>query len=84
MRRTVYTRRGLSNGETASLKTLLAHDDSENDLTTPSKDGTLVIRQVGLQKTLCLLSCLPSFVCSTKCKPYSPTSTPGFICYHLV
>uniref|UniRef100_A0A8C7SZ48 non-specific serine/threonine protein kinase n=1 Tax=Oncorhynchus mykiss TaxID=8022 RepID=A0A8C7SZ48_ONCMY len=37
--------RGLSNGETASLKTLLAHDDSENDLTTPSKDGTLVIRQ---------------------------------------
>uniref|UniRef100_A0A674F1B0 non-specific serine/threonine protein kinase n=1 Tax=Salmo trutta TaxID=8032 RepID=A0A674F1B0_SALTR len=53
--------RGLSNGETASLKTLLAHDDSENDLTTPSKDGTLVIRQVGLQKTLCLLSCLPSF-----------------------
>uniref|UniRef100_A0A4W5MZ15 non-specific serine/threonine protein kinase n=1 Tax=Hucho hucho TaxID=62062 RepID=A0A4W5MZ15_9TELE len=45
--------RGLSNGETASLKTLLAHDDSENDLTTPSKDGTLVIRQVGLQKTLC-------------------------------
>uniref|UniRef100_A0A8C7ISK0 non-specific serine/threonine protein kinase n=1 Tax=Oncorhynchus kisutch TaxID=8019 RepID=A0A8C7ISK0_ONCKI len=49
--------RGLSNGETASLKTLLAHDDSENDLTTPSKDGTLVIRQVGLQKTLWLLSC---------------------------
>ncbi|KAL1021964.1 hypothetical protein UPYG_G00020530 [Umbra pygmaea] len=37
--------RGLSNGETASLKTLLAHDDSENDLATPSKDGTLVIRQ---------------------------------------
>ncbi|XP_012995419.1 mitogen-activated protein kinase kinase kinase kinase 4 isoform X9 [Esox lucius] len=37
--------RGLSNGETASLKTLLAHDDSENDLTSPSKDGTLVIRQ---------------------------------------
>uniref|UniRef100_A0A8C7GCH6 non-specific serine/threonine protein kinase n=1 Tax=Oncorhynchus kisutch TaxID=8019 RepID=A0A8C7GCH6_ONCKI len=53
--------RGLSNGETASLKTLLAHDDSENDLTTPSKDGTLVIRQVGLQKTLWLLSCLLSF-----------------------
>jgi hypothetical protein len=72
MRRTVSTRRGLSNGETASLKTLLAHDDSENDLTTPSKDGTLVIRQVGLQKTLWLLSC-----------PLPPTSTPGFSC-HLV
>uniref|UniRef100_A0A8C7SP67 non-specific serine/threonine protein kinase n=1 Tax=Oncorhynchus mykiss TaxID=8022 RepID=A0A8C7SP67_ONCMY len=50
--------RGLSNGETASLKTLLAHDDSENDLTTPSKDGTLVIRQVGLQKTLITTSLL--------------------------
>ncbi|CAL8289178.1 unnamed protein product [Lota lota] len=35
----------LSNGETESLKTMLA-EDSESDLaTTPSKDGTLVIRQ---------------------------------------
>jgi len=39
--------RRLSNGETESLKTMLA-EDSESDLaTTPSKDGTLVIRQVG-------------------------------------
>uniref|UniRef100_A0AAY4DHH9 non-specific serine/threonine protein kinase n=1 Tax=Denticeps clupeoides TaxID=299321 RepID=A0AAY4DHH9_9TELE len=36
----------LSNGETESVKTMIVHDDSESDpATTPSKDGTLVIRQ---------------------------------------
>ncbi|XP_046886382.1 mitogen-activated protein kinase kinase kinase kinase 4-like isoform X1 [Hypomesus transpacificus] len=35
----------LSNGETASLKTLLADDSESDQATTPSKDGTLVIRQ---------------------------------------
>ncbi|XP_046886383.1 mitogen-activated protein kinase kinase kinase kinase 4-like isoform X2 [Hypomesus transpacificus] len=41
----------LSNGETASLKTLLADDSESDQATTPSKDGTLVIRQsAGEQK----------------------------------
>uniref|UniRef100_A0A667ZVV1 non-specific serine/threonine protein kinase n=1 Tax=Myripristis murdjan TaxID=586833 RepID=A0A667ZVV1_9TELE len=37
----------LSNGETESLKTMLAEDSESDQATTPSKDGTLVIRQVG-------------------------------------
>ncbi|KAJ3584505.1 hypothetical protein NHX12_015000 [Muraenolepis orangiensis] len=35
----------LSNGETESLKTMLAEDSESDQATTPSKDGTLVIRQ---------------------------------------
>ncbi|XP_056444914.1 traf2 and NCK-interacting protein kinase isoform X8 [Gadus chalcogrammus] len=35
----------LSNGETESLKTMLADDSESDQATTPSKDGTLVIRQ---------------------------------------
>ena len=38
--------RRLSNGETESLKTMLAEDSESDQATTPSKDGTLVIRQV--------------------------------------
>ncbi|XP_056444912.1 mitogen-activated protein kinase kinase kinase kinase 4 isoform X7 [Gadus chalcogrammus] len=37
--------RRLSNGETESLKTMLADDSESDQATTPSKDGTLVIRQ---------------------------------------
>ncbi|KAM3856993.1 mitogen-activated protein kinase kinase kinase kinase 4-like isoform 6-T6 [Diretmus argenteus] len=37
----------LSNGETESLKTMLADDSESDQATTPSKDGTLVMRQVG-------------------------------------
>ncbi|KAM4601884.1 mitogen-activated protein kinase kinase kinase kinase 4-like isoform 2-T2 [Polymixia lowei] len=37
--------RKLSNGETESLKTMLAEDSESDQATTPSKDGTLVIRQ---------------------------------------
>ncbi|XP_067116749.1 mitogen-activated protein kinase kinase kinase kinase 4-like isoform X2 [Osmerus mordax] len=40
----------LSNGETASLKTLLADDSESDQATTPSKDGTLVIRQSAGEK----------------------------------
>uniref|UniRef100_A0AAY4DHI4 non-specific serine/threonine protein kinase n=1 Tax=Denticeps clupeoides TaxID=299321 RepID=A0AAY4DHI4_9TELE len=41
----------LSNGETESVKTMIVHDDSESDpATTPSKDGTLVIRQVSMER----------------------------------
>uniref|UniRef100_A0A8C9TH15 non-specific serine/threonine protein kinase n=1 Tax=Scleropages formosus TaxID=113540 RepID=A0A8C9TH15_SCLFO len=38
----------LSNGETESVKTMVVHDEAESDpATTPSNDGTLVVRQVG-------------------------------------
>ncbi|XP_051914655.1 mitogen-activated protein kinase kinase kinase kinase 4-like isoform X6 [Hippocampus zosterae] len=37
--------RRLSNGETGSAKTMLVEDSDSNQATTPSKDGTLVIRQ---------------------------------------
>ncbi|XP_061548367.1 mitogen-activated protein kinase kinase kinase kinase 4-like isoform X3 [Phycodurus eques] len=37
--------RRLSNGETGSAKTMLVEDSESNQATTPSKDGTLVIRQ---------------------------------------
>uniref|UniRef100_A0A8C6Q3X8 non-specific serine/threonine protein kinase n=1 Tax=Nothobranchius furzeri TaxID=105023 RepID=A0A8C6Q3X8_NOTFU len=37
----------LSNGETESVKTMIVHDEGENDAgTTPCKDSTLVVRQV--------------------------------------
>ncbi|XP_058625218.1 mitogen-activated protein kinase kinase kinase kinase 4-like isoform X4 [Onychostoma macrolepis] len=37
----------LSNGETESVKTMLVHDESENDpATTPSNDVTLIVRQI--------------------------------------
>ncbi|XP_008279239.1 mitogen-activated protein kinase kinase kinase kinase 4 isoform X3 [Stegastes partitus] len=38
-------RRRLSNGETESAKTMLVEDSESDQATTPSKDGTLVIRQ---------------------------------------
>uniref|UniRef100_A0A674EZN8 non-specific serine/threonine protein kinase n=1 Tax=Salmo trutta TaxID=8032 RepID=A0A674EZN8_SALTR len=75
--------RGLSNGETASLKTLLAHDDSENDLTTPSKDGTLVIRQSAGDKKRPVVNEKNGFAGRIHLLPdliqqshHSPTSTP--------
>lgn len=39
-------RRRVSNGETESAKTMLVEDSESEQATTPSKDGTLVIRQV--------------------------------------
>ncbi|XP_071016006.1 mitogen-activated protein kinase kinase kinase kinase 4-like isoform X7 [Oncorhynchus clarkii lewisi] len=74
--------RGLSNGETASLKTLLAHDDSENDLTTPSKDGTLVIRQsAGDKKHLAVnvssSSSGPSVAHGQAVQAHTPPPGPG-------
>ncbi|KAM8872886.1 mitogen-activated protein kinase kinase kinase kinase 4-like isoform 6-T6 [Synchiropus picturatus] len=38
-------RRRVSNGETESAKTMLVEDSESDQATTPSKDGTLVIRQ---------------------------------------
>ncbi|KAM8904076.1 mitogen-activated protein kinase kinase kinase kinase 4-like isoform 11-T11 [Spinachia spinachia] len=39
-------RRRLSNGETESAKTMLLEDSESDQAVTPSKDGTLVIRQI--------------------------------------
>uniref|UniRef100_A0A672IHG7 non-specific serine/threonine protein kinase n=1 Tax=Salarias fasciatus TaxID=181472 RepID=A0A672IHG7_SALFA len=39
------SRAGLSNGETESAKTMLVEDSESDQALTPSKDGTLVIRQ---------------------------------------
>lgn len=37
----------VSNGETESVKTMIVHDEGESDTAiTPSKDGTLIVRQV--------------------------------------
>lgn len=37
----------LSNGETESVKTMIVHDDVESEpAVTPSKEGTLIVRQV--------------------------------------
>lgn len=37
----------VSNGETESVKTMIVHDEAESDTAiTPSKDGTLIVRQV--------------------------------------
>lgn len=38
--------RKMSNGETESAKTMLVEDSESDQAITPSKDGTLVIRQV--------------------------------------
>lgn len=38
--------RRMSNGETESAKTMLVEDSESDQATTPSKDGTLVIRPV--------------------------------------
>ncbi|XP_018595400.2 mitogen-activated protein kinase kinase kinase kinase 4 isoform X2 [Scleropages formosus] len=41
----------LSNGETESVKTMVVHDEAESDpATTPSNDGTLVVRQSAGEK----------------------------------
>ena len=40
-------RRRMSNGETESAKTMLVEDSENEKGLTSSKDGTLVIRQVG-------------------------------------
>uniref|UniRef100_A0A3B3Q3V2 non-specific serine/threonine protein kinase n=1 Tax=Paramormyrops kingsleyae TaxID=1676925 RepID=A0A3B3Q3V2_9TELE len=41
----------LSNGETESVKTMIVHDETESDpATTPSKDGTLIVKQSAGEK----------------------------------
>lgn len=48
-------RRRVSNGETESAKTMLVEDSESEQATTPSKDGTLVIRQVRRTGRWCLI-----------------------------
>ncbi|KAM9835877.1 mitogen-activated protein kinase kinase kinase kinase 4-like isoform 1-T1 [Aulostomus maculatus] len=52
----------LSNGETESAKTMLVEDSESDQATTPSKDGTLVIRQstVDLKRLVNLSSSSPA------------------------
>ncbi|KAM8721839.1 mitogen-activated protein kinase kinase kinase kinase 4-like isoform 13-T13 [Acanthopagrus schlegelii] len=52
----------LSNGETESAKTMLVEDSESDQATTPSKDGTLVIRQstVDIKRLVNLSSSSPS------------------------
>ncbi|KAM9835878.1 mitogen-activated protein kinase kinase kinase kinase 4-like isoform 2-T2 [Aulostomus maculatus] len=54
--------RRLSNGETESAKTMLVEDSESDQATTPSKDGTLVIRQstVDLKRLVNLSSSSPA------------------------
>lgn len=48
----------LSNGETESVKTMIVHDDVESEpAMTPSKEGTLIVRQV-LYFLPCTVLCL--------------------------
>ena len=44
----------LSNGETESVKTMIVHDDVESEpAMTPSKEGTLIVRQVPVSSLCC-------------------------------
>lgn len=43
----------LSNGETESVKTMVVHDDVESEpALTPSKEGTLIVRQVPMLRAV--------------------------------
>uniref|UniRef100_A0A668U0K5 non-specific serine/threonine protein kinase n=1 Tax=Oreochromis aureus TaxID=47969 RepID=A0A668U0K5_OREAU len=55
-------RRRVSNGETESAKTMLVEDSESEQATTPSKDGTLVIRQstADIKRLVTLSSSSPS------------------------
>ncbi|KAM9328735.1 mitogen-activated protein kinase kinase kinase kinase 4-like isoform 2-T2 [Pholidichthys leucotaenia] len=55
-------RRRVSNGETESAKTMLVEDSESDQATTPSKDGTLVIRQstADIKRLVTLSSSSPS------------------------
>lgn len=58
----------VSNGETESVKTMIVHDEAESDTAiTPSKDGTLIVRQVREDDFLSLSNvlhvlCFSSFI----------------------
>lgn len=55
----------VSNGETESVKTMIVHDEAESDTAiTPSKDGTLIVRQVREGGPLFVLVCFVGFFSS--------------------
>ena len=77
----------LSNGETESVKTMIVHDDVESEpAVTPSKEGTLIVRQVpassllvGGQLLLYSLTHLlvHSLMLFPRHRLLSPNETPG-------
>uniref|UniRef100_A0AAR2IJF8 non-specific serine/threonine protein kinase n=1 Tax=Pygocentrus nattereri TaxID=42514 RepID=A0AAR2IJF8_PYGNA len=70
----------LSNGETESVKTMIVHDEAESDpATTPSKDGTLIVRQsVAEKKRLGRIHLLPDLIQQSHHSPSpSVTSSPA-------
>ncbi|XP_026220029.1 mitogen-activated protein kinase kinase kinase kinase 4 isoform X8 [Anabas testudineus] len=72
----------LSNGETESAKTMLVEDSESDQATTPSKDGTLVIRQstVDIKRLVNLSSSTSSLAGSGQPQPpiYSLPEKNGF------
>uniref|UniRef100_A0A672QB10 non-specific serine/threonine protein kinase n=1 Tax=Sinocyclocheilus grahami TaxID=75366 RepID=A0A672QB10_SINGR len=71
----------LNNGETESVKTMLVHDESENDpaSTTPSKDVTLIVRQVfqSHQERNCYAGCIHLLPDLIQQSHHSPSSSPS-------
>lgn len=61
--------RRMSNGETESAKTMLVEDLESERTATPSKDGTLVIRQVRRRQSLAQLSRPLTTSCFFFCPP---------------
>ncbi|XP_029379309.1 mitogen-activated protein kinase kinase kinase kinase 4-like isoform X1 [Echeneis naucrates] len=69
--------RRLSNGETESAKTMLVEDSESDQATTPSKDGTLVIRQSTIDKNrLVNLSSISSSSSSSTGSGHAHGQTP--------
>uniref|UniRef100_A0A672IHU9 non-specific serine/threonine protein kinase n=1 Tax=Salarias fasciatus TaxID=181472 RepID=A0A672IHU9_SALFA len=82
-----YARR-LSNGETESAKTMLVEDSESDQALTPSKDGTLVIRQVRQSRSARKLHKnsfagrihhLPDLIQQSHHSPSSPSSSSSSI-----
>uniref|UniRef100_A0A673LAM5 non-specific serine/threonine protein kinase n=1 Tax=Sinocyclocheilus rhinocerous TaxID=307959 RepID=A0A673LAM5_9TELE len=71
----------LNNGETESVKTMLVHDESESDpaSTTPSKDVTLIVRQVfqSHQERNCYAGCIHLLPDLIQQSHHSPSSSPS-------
>ncbi|KAK9523879.1 hypothetical protein VZT92_017763 [Zoarces viviparus] len=68
-------RRKMSNGETESAKTMLLEDSESDQASTPSKDGTLVIRQstVDIKQLVDLSSSSSAGLCHVHGQPQTPS-----------
>ncbi|KAM6893288.1 mitogen-activated protein kinase kinase kinase kinase 4-like isoform 5-T5 [Lycodopsis pacificus] len=67
-------RRRMSNGETESAKTMLLEDSESDQASTPSKDGTLVIRQstADIKQLVDLSSSSSAGLCHVRGQPQTP------------